>query len=115
MRVELTEENGRPVEVRHQNGQRFKVLGYVWDGKGGRRCPTEVCDAHCCKTGSLFPNMPPPCEFLTDELSCSFQDRGGLAAKPFGCVSYPRSQHDIDNMNKDAPEGKGCQLRIVND
>lgn len=110
MRVELHEENGEPVEYRYEGGTRLKVLGYVWDGKGGRRCPTEVCGAHCCKTGSLFPMDKPPCQFLTAGLSCSFQDKGGLAAKPFGCVSYPRSQEDIERMNKGVKIG--CQLRI---
>ena len=108
MRIELHEENGEPVEYRHDEG--VKVLGYVWDGKGGRRCPTEICGAYCCKTGSLFPMDKPPCPYLTDNLACLFQDKGGLAAKPFGCVSFPRSQADIDRMSQGATVG--CQLRI---
>lgn len=106
---ELIVENGQPVEVRDDGS---KVYGYVWDGKGGRRCPTEICGAYCCKTASLFPSEKPPCPFLTERLSCSFQDKGGMGAKPYGCVMYPRSQADIDSMNKDAPEGGGCQLRM---
>ena len=109
--MELISEDGQPVLVRDDGS---KIYGYVWDGPN-RRCPTEICGAYCCKTGTLFPMDKPPCPFLTEKLSCIFQDRGGMAAKPHGCVSFPRSQADIDHMNKDAPKGKGCQLRIVND
>ena len=106
--MEFITENGLPVEVREDGS---KVYGYIQDGPN-RRCPTEICGAYCCKTASLFPIDKPPCQFLTGKLSCSFQDKGGMGAKPFGCVMYPRSQADIDHMNKDAPEGGGCQLRM---
>ncbi len=99
------------IEHRVVDGKRYKILGYiVEDGK--RRCPTEKCGAFCCKSASVFPDMPPPCEYLTEKLSCYFQDRGGVGAKPFSCVQYPRSQVDIDHMNKDAVGDYRCHLRF---
>ena len=93
------------------DGKEYKLLGYIQEG-GRNRCPTEKCDAFCCKTASVFPDASPPCEYLTDKLSCYFQDRGGIGAKPFGCVAYPRNQADIDAMNKNAVGDFRCHLRF---
>lgn len=110
--VRIITENGQPVEIRDDGS---RVTGYVWGDNGLPRCPTEICDAYCCKTGTLFPDMPPPCEYLTKARTCYFHDRGGLAAKPLGCTEYPRNQADIDHMNRNAPEGGGCVLRVSHD
>lgn len=93
------------------DGSRYRVHGFVWDGSE-IRCPTERCDTFCCKTGSLFPGASPPCQFLVGS-KCWFQTRGGLAAKPYGCVSYPTSQTDVDSMNAKKAAGQvGCLLTV---
>lgn len=95
------------------DGTRYQVKGYIWDETMGRwRCPTELCKALCCRTHTLWPDTPPPCEYLTTEHYCSIHQRGGLSAKPFGCAIFPRSQADIDKLNKQAIDNDHCRLWV---
>ena len=113
MIVELSVIDGEPVEIRRFGDKTLVVKGYVWnDDKTAKRCPTEKCGAYCCSNGALYPNGATPCKFLSAKLSCGIQDKGGVGAKPFGCVMFPRSQADIDSMNKDAIGEHRCHLSI---
>ena len=96
-----------------QDGKLIEVSGFIMDEETGQlRCPTEKCNAFCCRTGSVWPDGPVPCEFLTDN-QCAIQKRGGMGAKPFGCVSYPRSQADVDHMNRNAAGEYRCYLSVT--
>ena len=102
-----------PTFLSQVDGKRYQVEGYVWDDATSQwRCPTEKCQSYCCKTGSIWPKGPVPCEFLRKDLKCTFHVRGGVGAKPFGCVSYPRSQEDVDHMNKNAKGEFRCYLTV---
>jgi hypothetical protein len=108
--IERSIMDGEYFEYHTIDGVRFRLLGYVMKD-GVPSCPTEKCDAFCCKTGALFSDMKPPCEYL-DGLQCSFHKRGGISAKPYGCVIYPTNQADIDHMNRNADGDFRCHLRF---
>lgn len=83
------------------------VEGYI-DG----RCPTEICNAVCCRATHYIPGLPGPCSHLVNN-QCELH---GTPDKPKGCTQYPRNQADIDMINKQAEEAgftERCQLRIV--
>lgn len=87
------------------------VSGYVSDGKGGLRCPTEICGAVCCKATHYVPGLQGPCSHLTADLLCGLHGGG----KPAGCATYPLSQADIDKINEQAERAgfpERCQLRF---
>jgi len=96
-----------------RDGKQIKISGLVFDRELRQwRCPTEKCDAFCCKTGSLFADMPPPCTYLLENKQCWFHVKGGMGAKPYGCVQYPRSQADVDHMNRNAVGDFRCYLTV---
>ena len=103
--------DGEHTEVHEIDGKRFQLLGYVMKA-GERTCPTDLCGSYCCKSGTVFPDQPPPCSLLSSSGLCSMQVRGGIGAKPYGCVVYPRSQSDIDHMNRNAVGEHRCHLRF---
>lgn len=90
------------------------ISGYIATDRGDR-CPTDICGAVCCRASHFRPDKGPPCEFLTDQLSCELHDAGGIKCKPWGCAEYPKNNADIDSINKQA-EAHGfterCQLRV---
>ena len=91
------------------------ILGYIATD-GGMRCPTDICGAVCCKATHFRPDKRAPCEYLTDKLTCELHDVGGIKCKPMGCVEYPRSQRDIDAINRLAESAgftERCQLRVI--
>ena len=92
------------------------IKGYISDENGNIRCPTEVCNAVCCRSSHFVPGIPGPCDFLnTCTNRCGLHELGGPKAKPVGCFEYPRNQADIDSINRQA-EAAGfterCQLVI---
>jgi hypothetical protein len=92
----------------------MSVTGYVIEN-GIPRCPTEVCNAVCCRATHFRPDRPPPCEYLTAKNTCELHDVGGRACKPVGCADYPNNQADIDMINKQAEQNgfsERCQLRF---
>ena len=93
------------------DGVKYRLLGYVMKD-GVPSCPTDKCGAYCCTTGAIFPDMEPPCKYLNENLNCYFHERGGYAAKPLCCTEYPRSQADIDHMNRNAVGDDRCLLRF---
>ena len=101
----------KPPITTRPDGSKYRVLGYVWED-GQWRCPTDKCNAFCCRTGALLPHWTPPCAFLTEGNRCWFQMKGGVGAKPFGCVTYPRSQSDVDHMNRNADGDFRCYLSV---
>lgn len=88
------------------DGKTWRIDGLVNDPAIGWRCPTEKCNAYCCQNGSIWPDEKGPCEFLCADLLCAIHKRGGVGAKPFGCVEFPRSNEDIEKMG-------GCPLKLV--
>ena len=79
-------------------------------------CDTSKCKAVCCRSGNFRPDKKPPCEYLREDNLCELHVVGGPPCKPMGCNDYPRSQADIDGVNKGA-EAAGfserCLLRFV--
>lgn len=99
-----------------RDGKSYRVEGYVEDGKGGWRCPTEKCGALCCQAIPLIgPLSEAPCGFLNQQtLCCSLQERGGRSAKPVSCIVWPRTQADVDLVNARFAEGdRRCYLKVV--
>lgn len=92
------------------------VTGYLTGPDGQKRCPVDVCGAVCCRASHFRPDRKPPCEYLTDRLTCELHEAGGPSCKPVGCWTYPRSQADIDAINRLA-EAAGfeerCQLKVI--
>jgi len=89
------------------------VLGYVGEGDD-KRCPTEICNAACCRASSAYPGKPGPCEHL--DLDVNLCMLHGTPQKPGGCVQYPRHQADIDVVNRQAEKAglaERCQLIFV--
>lgn len=94
----------------------MKVSGYIIEEGKAPRCPIEICGAICCMSSSFRPDRKGPCEYLTKELSCELHKIGGPRCKPLGCHEYPRSQADIDAINKLAKDlgfTQRCQLNIT--
>lgn len=93
-------------------GKRYVVEGYNEDGT----CPTDVCNAICCRLSSLDGKVGAgPCEFLTDSNLCSLHERS-IHCKPVSCLVWPTSPKSIEKMNEIAErEGfkERCQLRMV--
>lgn len=87
------------------------VLGYVENEDGSKRCPTEICNAVCCRTSSYEWGAPIPCpKLLNNECTVHGTD------KPKGCAEYPLRQGDVDHINKLAEEQgftERCQLVII--
>jgi len=91
------------------------IEGYIATD-GGLKCQTDICGAVCCRSAHFRPDREPPCEYLTDHLTCELHDVGGKACKPLGCAEYPRSQVDIDMINELAEQGgfaERCLLRFA--
>lgn len=85
----------------------LELKGFVNDGEGGRRCPTEKCGAICCTVGNpfaenLFQKLDPAisCQFLEKDFGCQLQRTGGRMYKPLWCSIWPRNQGDIDEFNR---------------
>ena len=92
-------------------GKTYRVEGYV-DGK----CPTDICNAVCCRTASLQGRVGEgPCEFLQEDNLCRLHVMSPHC-KPVSCLVWPTSPISIEQTNKIAErlglEGR-CQLRMV--
>lgn len=87
------------------------VTGYIEQPDGSKRCPTEICNAVCCRATHYIPGLPGPCNHLVNN-QCSLHGSG----KPKGCDQYPRNQADIDMINKQAADAgfsERCLLQIA--
>lgn len=94
----------------------MRVEGYIYKD-GQKFCPTDVCDAVCCKTGSAYPGKPPPCEHLESVL-CGLHKKFGKEGKPAGCASFPQTPKDIEHINRLAEKAgysQKCQLYFTDD
>ena len=99
------------VGVIENRGKRYRVEGYV-DG----HCPTDVCNAVCCRVASLQGRVGEgPCDFLDTDNLCQLHKMSSHC-KPVSCLVWPTSQASIDGANELAErlglEGR-CQLRMV--
>jgi len=109
--VTLRTEDWSQTDFIGRDGNRYRVEGYI-DGK----CPVDKCGGLCCEAIPLIgPLTDAPCEFWNpDSKLCGLHERGGRAAKPVSCVVWPRSQADIDLVNKRFAKGeKRCYLKVV--
>ncbi len=96
-----------------RDGKSYQVTGYVDDGNGGLRCPTEICGALCCVKINWKGVNGQRCEFLTDDLRCMFQAERGMACKPMSCAAWPKQQLDVDFVNERWAQGaKRCCLKV---
>ena len=82
----------------------MKIKGYIKDINRFDVCPVDQCHAVCCRSQHFRPDKPAPCEYVQDNHLCELHVAGGPRCKPLGCVEYPRSQADIDGVNKSAEE-----------
>ena len=102
----ITRQTGR-------DGETYRVEGLV-DG----RCPTEICNAICCRTADIYEGKigSGPCHLLNEEtLGCKAHEKGA-ACKPIACLVWPVRQGDIDSTNEKAERlgfKERCQLRLV--
>lgn len=92
-------------------GKRYRVEGYV-DG----RCPTDVCNAVCCRIASLRGRVGEgPCQFLDGDNQCGLHAMS-IHCKPVSCLVWPTSPMSIEKTNETAArlgfEGR-CQLTMV--
>ena len=114
--VTLRSEDWRQTEFIGRDGRCYRVEGYVPDGKGGLRCPTDVCGGLCCEAIPLIGALSDaPCRFWNAETKgCGLEEQGGKAAKPVSCLVWPRRQADIDMVNERFGQGeRRCQLSVV--
>jgi len=109
--IKFRTEDWRQEELIGRDGKRYRVEGYV-DGK----CPVDKCGGLCCEKVPLLGQMDQgPCEFWNEGTKlCHLHERGGIGVKPLSCVSWPRSQLDIDTVNERYAVGeKKCYLKVV--
>ena len=91
----------------------MKVRGYIQPLTGGEpRCPTEICNAVCCRVQPVFPGGKNGCLHLTDDNKCGIEIEFGKVAKPYVCYRYPKSAESIETINKASGDGPQCQLEI---
>lgn len=93
------------------------VEGYIIATDGKQQCPTDICNAVCCRATSFRADKPGPCEYLDQDRNlCTLHSIGGQICKPYGCYVYPRNQMDIDVVNQQAELAglsERCQLKVV--
>lgn len=106
--------------IEYDDGSRWKVEGYVVDKDHNNRpylrCPTEICQAVCCRVANLRGRVGEgACEFLGNDHKCNLH-RMGLGCKPISCVLWPTKTQDVETANSLAERlglpGR-CQLRVV--
>lgn len=101
------------LEQTGRDGEKYRVEGLV-EGK----CPTEICNAVCCRTADLLKGAigSGPCQFLNEKtLGCKLHEKG-RACKPIACLVWPVRQGDIDSTNEKAERlgfKERCQLKLV--
>ena len=85
--------------------QYWMQVGFVVDESGNRMCPTDECDAECCRSTTPWSSRFPmsdvkPCMFLENN-RCGIQQ-----AKFLCCATAPQPWNDMHLIPK-------CQLRCV--
>jgi len=77
---------------------------WIQIGKVDGRCPTEICEAECCRTGTPWPSSafsaPSPCPFLAEN-ACAIQQSKFLC-----CLTAPEPWNGMERLDK-------CVLRCV--
>ena len=98
-------------ETIENRGKSYRIEGYV-DG----HCPTEVCNAVCCRTASLQGRVGEgPCSFLEDDNLCGLH-KMSAHCKPVSCLLWPTSPESIEKANELAERlgfTERCQLTMV--
>ena len=110
----LTVFNSDGVQYFHnpKTDQYWIQIGFDEDEHGRLHCPTQRCDAECCRNSTPWPMKYPmgdvkPCPFLTDEPGSRDHNRCGIqGSKPICCVQAPEPSNTMYNVPK-------CELRCV--
>lgn len=87
-------------------------IGFDEDEHGRLHCPTQRCDAQCCRNTTPWSKIYPggdvkPCQFLKDAPGTVDHNRCGIQGGKFiCCIQAPTPDNDMGNVPL-------CELRCV--